>query len=205
MLNGTNGNQFPFTGVFGDGIYFDGFGTAKVSQASIGLGNVNNTSDINKPVSTAQQTALDEKADLSDFTLLQALVDTKANTNHTHVINDTTGLQTALDNKAAANHTHSYNALTDLPDIPVLKQEYVTNLTTDSSGLLTWAFPASFTTNPNVQVTVNNNGTGFWSAWVTATTTTNVSIKTGRLESVLGLLQFSANPQTEVLLRAVEP
>jgi hypothetical protein len=33
-----------------------------VTAADIGLGNVNNTSDANKPVSTAQQTALDAKA-----------------------------------------------------------------------------------------------------------------------------------------------
>jgi hypothetical protein len=32
------------------------------SKADVGLGNVDNTSDANKPVSTAQQTALDGKA-----------------------------------------------------------------------------------------------------------------------------------------------
>lgn len=35
-----------------------------VTKAQIGLGNVNNTSDANKPISTAAQTALDKKADL---------------------------------------------------------------------------------------------------------------------------------------------
>jgi uncharacterized membrane-anchored protein len=35
------------------------------SKASIGLGNVDNTSDVNKPVSAAQQAALDGKADTS--------------------------------------------------------------------------------------------------------------------------------------------
>ena len=34
-----------------------------VTKAQIGLGNVDNTSDVNKPVSTAQQTALNAKAD----------------------------------------------------------------------------------------------------------------------------------------------
>ena len=34
-----------------------------VTQGEVGLGNVNNTSDANKPISTATQTALDDKAD----------------------------------------------------------------------------------------------------------------------------------------------
>ena len=37
-----------------------------VTKEQVGLGNVNNTSDIDKPVSTATQTALDLKADKSD-------------------------------------------------------------------------------------------------------------------------------------------
>lgn len=36
-----------------------------ITKATIGLGNVDNTSDANKPVSTAQQTALDGKTDTS--------------------------------------------------------------------------------------------------------------------------------------------
>lgn len=38
-------------------------------KADVGLSNVDNTSDVNKPVSTAQQTALDLKADLASPTL----------------------------------------------------------------------------------------------------------------------------------------
>ncbi len=37
-------------------------------KADVGLGNVDNTSDVNKPVSTAQQSALDQKASLSGAT-----------------------------------------------------------------------------------------------------------------------------------------
>ena len=42
--------------------------TLSVTPAGIGLGNVDNTSDVNKPISTAQQTALDGKQD-EDLTL----------------------------------------------------------------------------------------------------------------------------------------
>lgn len=38
-----------------------------LDAASVGLGNVNNTSDASKPVSTAQQTALDLKANISSL------------------------------------------------------------------------------------------------------------------------------------------
>lgn len=41
---------------------------AGVSALMVGLGNVDNTSDANKPVSTAQQTALDLKANIANFT-----------------------------------------------------------------------------------------------------------------------------------------
>lgn len=37
-----------------------------VTKAQVGLGNVDNTSDANKPISTATQTALNKKADLDD-------------------------------------------------------------------------------------------------------------------------------------------
>ena len=39
-------------------------GAVTLAKGDVGLGNVDNTSDANKPVSTAQQTALDGKADL---------------------------------------------------------------------------------------------------------------------------------------------
>ena len=54
-------------------------------KGDVGLGNVDNTSDANKPVSGPQQTALDAKAPSI----------------HQHAISDVTGLQTALDGKIA--------------------------------------------------------------------------------------------------------
>ena len=44
-----------------------------VTKAQVGLGSVDNTSDVNKPVSTATQTALNGKLDLSGGTLTGAL------------------------------------------------------------------------------------------------------------------------------------
>jgi hypothetical protein len=41
-----------------------------LNKAAVGLGNVDNTSDANKPVSTAQQTALDLKANISNIVIV---------------------------------------------------------------------------------------------------------------------------------------
>ena len=48
----------------------------EVTKAQVGLGNVDNTSDLDKPISTATQTALDLKADKSD-TYTKAEIDGK--------------------------------------------------------------------------------------------------------------------------------
>ena len=55
----------------------------EVTKAQVGLGNVDNTSDANKPVSTAQQAALDLKANSADVytkTAADSLLAAKANT-----------------------------------------------------------------------------------------------------------------------------
>lgn len=57
--------------------------SASAARSNLGLGAVNNTSDLDKPISTATSTALSGKA----------------NTIHSHVIGDITALQTALDAK----------------------------------------------------------------------------------------------------------
>ena len=77
------------------------------TKAQIGLGNVDNTSDANKPISTATQTALDGKAAAS-HTHTKAQVGL-ANVDNTSDANKpiSTATQTALDGKAAASHSHS--------------------------------------------------------------------------------------------------
>lgn len=53
------------TGVKGDAETTYRLGQVNITKANIGLGNVDNTSDANKPISTATQTALNSKADLT--------------------------------------------------------------------------------------------------------------------------------------------
>lgn len=71
------------TGVKGDAESSYRVGKINITPTNIGLGNVNNTSDINKPVSTAQQAAIDEA--LSEAkTYADELASGKANSSHTH-------------------------------------------------------------------------------------------------------------------------
>ena len=94
------------------------------TASEIGLGNVDNTADIDKPISTATQTALDSKAD----------------TGHTHTVSDITDMPAYLTQEtdptvpawakaeskptytadevgaAKKNHTHNVSDITDMPE-----------------------------------------------------------------------------------------
>ena len=76
------------------------------TAATVGLGNVNNTSDASKPISTATQTALDLKAAASAV----------SNVNNTSDLAKpiSTATQAALDLKAATSHTQAASTITGL-------------------------------------------------------------------------------------------
>lgn len=58
VYTGAGGGVASFNGRTGKVVPADG----DYTKAQVGLGNVDNTSDANKPISTATQTALDDKA-----------------------------------------------------------------------------------------------------------------------------------------------
>jgi hypothetical protein len=68
------------------------------SLGDLGIGNVNNTNDASKPVSTATATALAGKS----------------NTGHAHVFSDVTGLASTFATKSDTSHTHTASNITDL-------------------------------------------------------------------------------------------
>lgn len=90
-------------------------GAVVLAKADVGLSAVDNTSDASKPVSTAQQTALNLKANLAS----PAFTGTPTGITKTHVglsaVDNTsdaakpvsTATQTALNGKANSSHTHS--------------------------------------------------------------------------------------------------
>lgn len=87
-------------------------GVVTLVKADVGLTQVDNTADVDKPISSATQTALDGKASLV----------------HTHAISDVTGLQTALDGKQPVG---SYATTTDLSDGLATKAAVVHTHTSD--------------------------------------------------------------------------
>ena len=130
-----------------------------VTKTMVGLGNVDNTSDANKPVSTATQTALDLKAPLASPTFTGTVAGITAtmvglgNVDNTSDANKpiSTATQTALDLKAPlASPTFTGTATTN--DLTVSG-----NLTV--SGTTTSINTETLTVNDNV-VVLNNNVTG---------------------------------------------
>ena len=79
-------------------------GAVVLTKSDVGLGNVDNTSDLNKPISTATQTALDKKADKTEL--------------FSGSYNDLTDKPTLF--------SGSYNDLTNKPTIPT-KTSQLTN------------------------------------------------------------------------------
>jgi hypothetical protein len=115
-ISGTNTTQIATTEFVADAVSVKAdlasptfTGTVSgITNTMVGLGNVDNTSDANKPVSTAQQTALDLKADLASPTFtgtVSGITNTMVglgNVDNTSDANKpvSTAQQTALDLKA---------------------------------------------------------------------------------------------------------
>ena len=147
-------------------------GVVTLVKGDVGLGNVDNTSDLNKPVSTAQQTALNLKADLTSPALtgtpsaptatagtnttqlattafVTAAVGGKANTTHTHAIADVTGLQTALDGKQVADA--DLTAIAGLAGISGFLKKTAAN---------TWSLDTASYITGNQSITVSGDASG---------------------------------------------
>ena len=128
-------------------------GDILLTQSDVaGLENVNNTSDLNKPVSTATQAAIDG-IDLSGYALVNhqhfladitnagtaAAADTGdfATASHTHLLGDISDAGTAagsdITDFAPAIHTHLMSDVTDLADGPI---SFTNKTLTDASNVI---------------------------------------------------------------------
>lgn len=140
-----------------------------VDKTFVGLGNVDNTSDASKPISTATQTALDGKSATSHTHALAAgatdvtasaaelnILDgaTLTTTELNYVDGVTSAIQTQLNTKAASSHTHTESDITDLGT-------YLEDITGEN---LTDLADVTITTPSNGQV-LKYNG----SAWINDT------------------------------------
>jgi hypothetical protein len=87
-------------------------GNVNLTKTDLGLGDVNNTSDINKPVSTATQAALDTKANLSDVNTSLATKISTIDVNAALALKaNITDVNTALDTKISTTDANAALAL----------------------------------------------------------------------------------------------
>lgn len=119
----TSGNPVVFSGTTGKAVAQVTYSTFKTSLAlvkgDVGLGNVDNTSDANKPISTAQQAALDLKADLASppLTGIPTAPTAAASTNTTQIAT-TAMVQAALAAYIAAQDVLVFKGVIDASTNP---------------------------------------------------------------------------------------
>lgn len=141
------------------------------NKSDVGLANVNNTSDLDKPISTAVQNALNAK--------LSTEVDGSV----------TNELQTL--SKVGDNLTIS-NGNTIALGIPIVKRQESYSGTTNASGQYTVTFSTAFPTTPNIQANIigapdNQN------IRITSVGTTGFTVTVRNRVDVVGLLPTWTN------------
>lgn len=194
-LQANDDELYAFLGAGADGIL-----NQAAARAAIGLGSVDNTPDVNKPISTATQNALNQKANTVDVNNALAL---KANT---------TEVNTALAGKA--DLVGGFIPTSQIPAIAIT--EFLGNVATEaamlalvgqkgdwcirtdmgkayiitgaSSSLITdwteWVYPVSPVTSVNGQVgvvTLNYTNVGADAAGSAATVQSNLDTHAGNL------------------------
>lgn len=95
-------------------------GAVVLTKADVNLGNVDNTTDVGKPISALTQAALDAKAPLNNPTFTGTVAGVSKSMVGLGNVDNTadaakpisTATQTALDGKAATSHTHGLSGLT---------------------------------------------------------------------------------------------
>lgn len=113
-----------------DDITFNGKVKININKSDIGLPNVENTSDLNKPISTAAQIALNQKSPI----------------NHTHLISGVVGLQTAI-------YGHR---ISPLEELALTSDEYTASMSASEGSITiqafttTWIDVATFSTPMNI-------------------------------------------------------
>ena len=145
-----------------------------VTKSQVGLANVDNTSDVNKPVSTATQTALDLKAAASDLTAHTS------NTSNPHSVTKTqvglanvdntsdankpvsTATQTALNGKSDTTHNHVVGPVATLTDNATiaLNAALGTYFKVTLGGNRTMGTPTNPTDGQRIVIEVTQDGTG---------------------------------------------
>ena len=174
------------------------------NPSDIGLGNVDNTSDADKPISDDTQTALDNKADQSDLTNL----DSRVSNNETDISNaqsDISTLQTEVGNKADQTDLDSLDTrvTTNENDIQTLQNNQVnpnnfvnkvTSATQDMTGRLTVQTPLDSNTSDAANVEYVSNKLGDYIEEATVASSTEKGGIYFKDDSASSTLTISTSP-----------
>lgn len=161
-------------------------GVVVLDKTDVGLSNVDNTADTAKPVSTAQQTALNLKANLASPTFTGTVNGiTKSmvglgNVDNTSDANKpiSSATQTALNGKANSSHTHTESDITDLDKYTQSEVDSLLNDKVDVDG-------AKVLSDNNYTTTEKNKLSGI-EGGAQVNTVTSVASKTGAVSLVKG-------------------
>ena len=139
----------------------------EVTKAQVGLGNVDNTSDLNKPISTATQTALDGKQASLTQTQLDAVNSGANTTNIAQIATNTSNISSLQSNKADKATTLAGYGITDA----YTKTEVDTALSGKQNNLDT------------TQMAAVNSGANTTNIGQIATNTSDISTINGKIPS----------------------
>lgn len=126
------------------------------TKGEIGLGNVDNTADLAKPISTATRTALDTKANKASLSAVATSGNYNDLSNKPSIPSKTSELTNDSDfvkgeDLAIVATTGDYNDLTSKPVIPVVNDA---TLTIQKNGAAVGTFTANASTNKAVNITL---------------------------------------------------
>jgi hypothetical protein len=118
-----------------------------LTKSQVGLGNVDNTSDINKPISTATQTALDGKQATGSY--LTSVPVASTSVSGTVIVDGTT---ITINGSGVISGANIYSLPTASGSV-LGGVKVGTNLSIDGSGVLSATVPAASTTTPSMDGT----------------------------------------------------
>jgi hypothetical protein len=159
-------------------------GDVTLAKGDVGLGNVDNTTDLGKPISTAQQTALDGKIDdgqvLTNVPAGAVFTDTVYSKPLAEPISYITALQSALDAKVDDTEKGSANGIATLDSGGLVPSTQLPAYVDDVLEFANLAgFPASGATG-KIYVALDTNKTYRWSG------SAYIYITSGAVDSVNG-------------------
>jgi len=178
-------NSPVFTGV----VDFQNAVLSGISKSTIGLGNVDNTSDLNKPISTATQNVLNTKAPINDPTFTGTITTPSIVLNGTNINTILSGKQDII-NACTINTTQTITG----------KKIMVGGLDISGGGVSVLSGPVSFPSLSISETAINNNAIS--SGYVDATS--SIQTQLNDINTVLTTKQDLISTTNDIIETSTE-